>query len=139
MDKKGIALFTFLLVYSTLFGQSVNYKVGDTLFVWTENLILYRFPDQNSESLMNLEYGQKIIVKGIDNSISQYEIIRSINHKNKSTPGFTVTGQFFKTIYNGIEGYVYSGLLSKLIPINEGESLDIYFNRVFKRLKVIND
>lgn len=105
------------ILFSTLFLFSFFLLAQDYYALSKNGLNLRKSPSDKSEILDVVPYNTKV----------------SILEKNASEKfkvnGFS--GTYVKINYKGIEGYIFSGFLSKLEAVKEQESLEDYFVRVF--------
>jgi hypothetical protein len=93
----------------------------------------------DSEVVAKLNYGDRVVVLEIVDREVQYEIMQPVKIKNQMFPAIIVNGKFVRISLSGSVGYVYSGLLSRLKPLKQGELFEAYCSRVFGQLVVVAD
>ncbi len=105
------------ILFSTLFFVSII-LLGQDFYVLSKNgLNLRESPSDKSKILDVVPYNTKVNI-----------LEKNASEKFKVN-GFS--GTYVKIKYKGVEGYIFSGFLSKLEPVKEEESLNEYFTRVF--------
>ena len=117
-----------------------EYNPADTLFVWADaGTAIRKSPDFSAEIIGELGYGESIVVREIVDRKFDYEMVKMVLHQKDTFPRFLITGNFIKINHAGSTGYVFDGVLSKLIPANPGESCNQYFTRTAGVLKTIEN
>lgn len=105
------------ILFSALFFVSF-FLLGQDFYVLSKNgLNLRKSPSDKSEILGVVPYNTKVNI-----------LEKNVSEKFKVN-GFS--GTYVKIKYKGIEGYIFSGFLSRLEAVKEEESLEEYFIRVF--------
>ncbi len=114
MKNKQLLFFILLLISQNLIGA--NYQKGDSLYVWADSGLKIRSePSLKGEKMNLIPYGEK--VKIIQENLRTIPL--KVNElKLKSTNGkvevFDIEGFWVKVDWNGEEGYVFDGYLSKI-------------------------
>jgi hypothetical protein len=116
-----------------------EFSVGDTLYVWAnDGLMMRKEPRFDSPSLMKLDYGTATVVMERTGGEAEFVVASAIERNQRTLPGISVFGGFVKIHYKGMEGFIFGGFLSRLVPMHNNEPLTDYFNRVYGQLQLID-
>jgi len=124
------ALITQLLFFK-LYADD-RFKNGEQVNAWAaDGLPLKSQPNSSGKNLTIIPYGQSVTVIGNDTKVLPASI-----QTRKYGKTYNFKGDWLKVIYNGTEGYVFSGYLSKMRPFiktkyGDFESEEDYLKRVY--------
>ncbi|HEY5750410.1 MAG TPA: SH3 domain-containing protein [Chryseolinea sp.] len=137
---KYTPLFLLVLVQGfSAFAATKEFSVGDTLYVWAnDGLVMRKEPKFDSPSLMKLDYGTAIVVIEKTGEEKEFVVASTLYRNQKTLPGISVFGGFVKIHYEGVEGFIFDGFLSRLAPLHDQESLDDYFKRIYGQLQTVD-
>ncbi|RHX84223.1 SH3 domain-containing protein [Leptospira stimsonii] len=118
-----IVILTLLWIFSC---ESLPKRESFTTIKYVfakSGLILRKKPDLNSESILTIPYGSKVIVS-LDGQSRELLEIEGLK------------GYYISIKYSGHTGFVFDGLLSVLIPPdNKSKDITNYLEKQFKRTK----
>lgn len=126
----------FLIIIMLSFAQATayginEYQLGDTLFVIARTgLNLRSDPGLKGKILTTIPYRHRLIMKEEKppypwlntDSVQIFESHHWYKAKNETTTPYWIKGKWAKVEYNGTEGYVFDGYLSKNEPLSKNEN-----------------
>lgn len=126
--KKFLIASLILLSGSTSYAIG-QYEVGDTLFVWGYNGLVFRAePSIKGARVAVLPYGTQVIVAGKDSTLT---------HTVKEFGGFVMRGIWARVRYQDtLQGYVFDGYLSTF-PAREQQVRNDWFKESIPYLETI--
>jgi hypothetical protein len=127
-----------ILCLAPLIHGQIRYENGDTLINWASSGLNIRMTkESNSEILLNIPFGEKIIVLEKKNEEeTKVRIKISCFIEGKKTPEFDLVGKMIKVKYGKSEGYVFDGFLSNFQPLSNNKNVDDQLeknNEILKR------
>ncbi|NNE29344.1 MAG: SH3 domain-containing protein [Saprospiraceae bacterium] len=128
--KKNILIFGLLSFFAINFSQAntepssnkVHYAEGDRLFSWASFLNLRSEPHQDAKVLAMIPRGSVIQIL-MDQTESRTHKVALVPDYAPSEDSYTyhkgesLHGNWVQVEYEGLQGYVFDGYLSKIIPI----------------------
>lgn len=122
-----------------VFAAKKEFSVGDTLYVWAnDGLVMREEPRFDSPSVVKLDYGTAdTVLEGIGEELEFVEA-RGIHYNKTTWQRISVFGRFVKIQYMGMEGFIFDGFLSRLVPMHDKERMPDYFNRAYGQLQMID-
>ena len=94
-------------------------------------------PGFASPAIEKLDYGTAIVVMETLSNELEFVVTNEIQGSRITRPGISVFGKFVKVRYKGLEGFIFDGFLSRLVPMHNKEPLDDYFNRAYGQLQTM--
>lgn len=128
--KRFLVIIILNCVQSIAFGIN-EYHTGDTLFIIAHTGLNVRSdPGLVGKVLSAIPYGHKLIVKEEKlpfpwfntDSVQIFESYSWYKAGNAATAPYWIKGKWVKVAYNGMEGYVFDGFLSKSKPLSKKEN-----------------
>ncbi|MBX7243583.1 MAG: SH3 domain-containing protein [Bacteroidia bacterium] len=107
--------------------QAERYAAGDELNVLSlSGLNLRQTPDEKGTKIITIPYGSKVKVLS--------EKLRENPFQTEECKGYSFTGHWVKISYNGKEGFIFDGYLSKMSapPLNQGDYIAGYLGKMLK-------
>lgn len=135
MKKQITLLLLTLIITVTNLLAAPRFDKGEKVNVWAlKGLSLYKQPGTGSAKILTIPYGKSVSVLSSKTDSLKAGQIKLINIAVSST----VKGYWIKVSYNGKEGYVFDGYLSKMPCLKVGvigaENMDAYLKRIHNDL-----
>ena len=139
-------IFMFLLITFLLKTGNciVEYKPGDTLYVWaTSGLNIRAAANANAKVVGKIGFGEMVLSRAGKNwNLYQNESVKIKDVQaihGERTKTITLRGNWAMITYNDIEGFVFDAYLSKLKPPDHNESSSFFeaFKEEFGIVKYI--
>lgn len=107
-----------------------RYQAGDTLYVGASSgLNLRDAVGLEANKLGTVPYGAAVVMLQAPRDGTTFEV--------EELPGFTISGLWIKVRYQGQEGYVFDGYLTRLpMPPQGGNRQDAYFGDILPKTQV---
>jgi hypothetical protein len=141
---KALYFLLFSLMITNSFSK--EYRIGDSLYIWAKSgLKLHTSANQSSVTVLNIPYGELVIVSEIEEN-GHHSFIEI--EENDKIPCVKYSSGFIKVEYGEQEGFLFTGLLSSLPTVifkkdNQGhisnENIQGYLSRNFRQLQIVKN
>lgn len=128
---KQLLIITIVFCVQSVAHGISEYQIGDTLFVIARTGLNVRSdPSLRGKALSTIPYGHRLIAKEEKlpflwfntDSVQIFESYSWYKAENAATAPYWIKGKWVKVEYNGMEGYVFDGFLSKSKPLSKKEN-----------------